>query len=184
MPTPEENVLTGIELALKGALSDPLNISLDGNSVPVRIVTPDPDFVEMTPPLTTLQLVDIRRGLDRATNEFEVEKNEPEGTAAVRWPESPYDLSYTVRGHTEGSRQDRLLLEQYARLIDAHPVMETAEGRKFYLSRSLAFRERSTERQFEKALTFVVKARLPVGVEAIEYLVQERIFNVAQTGEE
>ena len=161
---PEDNVFTEIELVLKDGLEDPTNVSVGGSPVPVRIVTPDPDLVEITYPTTTLQLVDVRRGSDRAWNEFEVTKDEMAGTADVAWPEMPYDLHYTVRAHTESARQDRLLIEQYLRFVDAHPLLTGATGRRFLLSRSLSFRDRSRGRTFEKALTFVVKARIPVGV--------------------
>ena len=162
---PEENVFTEIETVLKQGLEDPANVSLADEPVPVRIVTPDPDMVELALPVTTLQLVDVRRALDRANNEPEVEKDIPNGTARVAWPEAPYNLHYTVRGHCESSRQDRLLLGQYMRFIDAHPVLVGSSGRKFFIARGLSFRDRSKERSFEKALSFIVKARLPVGVE-------------------
>jgi hypothetical protein len=175
---PDENIITEIEAILKAGLEDPANVSLDGEPVSVRVVTPDPDLVELTLPVTTLQLVDVRRGLDRSNNEFLVEKNMQDFTARVEWPEAPYNLHYTVRGHTESSREDRLLLGQYMRFVDAHPVLVGVSGRKFYLSRSLSFRDRSSERSFEKALTFVVKARLPVGVEETVPLVLEHKLDV------
>ena len=162
---PEENVFTEIETILKQGFENPVNISLGGEPVPVCIVTPDPDLVELTLPVTTLQLVDVRRALDRTNNEPKVEKDIPNGTARIAWPEVPYDLYYTVRGHCESSRQDRLLLGQYMRFIDAHPVLTGANGRKFFLARGLSFRDRSSERSFEKALSFIVKTRMPVGVE-------------------
>ena len=175
---PDENVLTEIELALKQGLEDPANVSLSGQAVPVRVVTPDPDLVELTLPVTTLQLIDVRRGFDRMENEFEVEKDLAAGSAVVRWPEQPYDLFYTVRGHTASSRDDRLLLGQYLRFADAHPVLTGASGRRFYLARSLAFRDRSREREFERALTFAVKARMPVGVEKLVPLAREHRVEV------
>jgi hypothetical protein len=174
----DENVITEIELALKQGLEDPANVSLNGQAVPVRVMTPDPDLVELTLPVTTLQLIDVRRGFDRMENEFEVEKDVPAGTAIVRWPEQPYDLFYTVRGHTASSRDDRLLLGQYLRFADAHPVLAGASGRRFYLARSLAFRDRSREREFERALTFAVKARMPVGVERLVPLTREHRVEV------
>lgn len=179
---PAENVFTEIELALKQGLEDPANVSLDGRAVPVRVVTPDPDLVELTLPVTTLQLLDVRRGLGRMENAFEVEKDPAAGTAVVRWPGQPYDLFYTVRGHTSSSRDDRLLLGQYLRFIDAHPVLTGASGRRFYLARSLAFRDRSREREFERALTFAVKARLPAGVERLVPLALEHRLEVEAVG--
>jgi len=175
---PNENVFTEIELALKLGLEDPANVSLNGQAVPLRVVTPDPDLVELTLPVTTLQLLDVRRGFTRMENEFEVEKDLAAGTAVVRWPEQPYDLFYTVRGHTSSSREDRLLLGQYLRFIDAHPVLTGSSGRRFYLDRDLTFRDRSTEREFERALTFAVKARLPVGVERLVPLAREHRVEV------
>lgn len=168
-----ENVITEIELALKQGLEDPATVNLNGQGVPVRVVTPDPDLVELTLPVTTLQLLDVRRGFPRMDNEFEVEKDLAAGTALIRWPEQPYDLFYTVRGHTASSRDDRLLLGQYLGFIDAHPVLAGASGRRFYLDRSLTFRDRSTEREFERALTFAVRARMPVGVEKLVPLARE-----------
>jgi hypothetical protein len=179
---PDENALTEIEQALKQGLEDPANVSLGGRAIPVQVVTPDPDLVELVLPVTTLQLVDVRLGFDRMENEFEVEKNLVEGLATVRWPEQPYDLFYTVRGHTEASRDDRLLLGQYLRFIDAHPILVGASGRRFYLARSLAFRDRSTEREFERALTFTVKARMPVGVEKLVPLTREHRLEVEAIG--
>jgi hypothetical protein len=179
---PAENVFTEIELALKQGLEDPANVSLDGRAVPVRVVTPDPDLIELTLPVTTLQLLDVRRGFDRMENALEVEKDLAAGTAVVRWPEQPYDLFYTVRGHTSSSREDRLLLGQYLRFIDAHPVLTGASGRRFYLARSLAFRDRSREREFERALTFSVKARLPAGVERLVPLALEHRLEVEAVG--
>jgi hypothetical protein len=175
---PDENVITAIELALKQGLEDPVNVSLNGQVIPVRVVTPDPDLVELTLPVTTLQLIDVRRGFDRMENEFQVERDLAAGTARVTWPEQPYDLFYTVRGHTASSREDRLLLGQYLRFVDGHPVLTGASGRRFYLARSLTFRDRSTEREFERALTFTVKARMPAGVEKLVPITREHQVDV------
>jgi len=176
----EENVFTEIEMALKQGLEDPANVSLGDQPVPVRIVTPDPDFVELTLPVTTLQLIDVRRAPKRAFKEFDVETDMENRTARVAWPEEPYDMHYTVRGHTESARQDRLLLGQYIRFVDAHPVLAGASGRKFYLARTLSFRDRSDGRSFQKALTFVVKARLPVGIEKTVPIATERKMNIVE----
>jgi len=174
----EENLFTEIEMALKLGLEDPANVSLNGQPVPVRIVSPDPDLVELTVPVTTLQLIDVRRAPDRAFKEFMVETDLDNGTAKVAWPDEPYDLHYTVRGHTESARQDRLLLGQYIGFVDAHPMLECASGRKVYLARALSFKDTSKERAFQKALTFVVKARMPVGVEKTENIAQELKLNI------
>jgi len=176
----EENVFTEIELALQQGLEDPANVSLHGQAVPVRLVSPDPDLVEITYPMTTLQFIDIRRGFDRMDNEPEVEKDIESGTAKVRWPEQPYDLHYTVRGHTDSARDDRLLLGQYLGFVDSHPVVSGSSGRRFYLARGLSFRDRSKERSFERALTFVVKARLPSGVEKLVPLAREHGVSVEE----
>ena len=175
----EENLFTEIEMALKLGLEDPANVSLNGQPVPVRIVSPDPDLVELTVPVTTLQLIDVRRAPDRAFKEFMVETDLENGTAKVAWPDEPYDLHYTVRGHTESARQDRLLLGQYIGFVHAHPMLECASGRKVYLARSLSFKDTSKERSFQKALTFVVKARMPVGVEKTVNIAQELKLNIA-----
>jgi len=175
---PDENVFTEIELALKQGLEDPVNVSLNGQAVPVRVVSPDPDLVELAVAVTTLQLLDVRRGFNRMENEFQVEKDLSAGTAVVRWPEQPYDLFYTVRGHTSSSREDRQLLGQYMRFIDAHPVLTGSSSRRFYLDRGLTFRDRSTEREFERALTFAVKARLPAGVEKLVPLARAHVVEV------
>ena len=48
----EDNFLTDIELMLKGMLGDVQNIGISREPVPVRVVTPDPDFVELELPST------------------------------------------------------------------------------------------------------------------------------------
>ena len=50
----DENVFTDIETTLKAALE--ARVKLGGQSVPVRVVTPDPDLVELELPCLTLQL--------------------------------------------------------------------------------------------------------------------------------
>jgi hypothetical protein len=62
--------------------------------------------------------------------------------------------------------------------VDGHPVLTGASGRRFYLARSLTFRDRSTEREFERALTFTVKARMPAGVEKLVPITREHQVDV------
>ena len=51
-----DNFLTDVEMTLKQGIE---GISLDGSPVPLRIVTPDPDFAELTFPCLMLQLTDL-----------------------------------------------------------------------------------------------------------------------------
>jgi len=179
-----QNLLTEIESALKSFLGNPAYVSLNGEAVPVRIVTPDPDLVELELPTTTIQLIDIRRGLDRSNNEFKVQKPSSLNEARVVWPDAPYDLFYTIRSHTTSSRDDRLLFYQYLRLVDAHPILPGASGRRFYIARSLSFRDRSRKRTFERALTYVIKVRSPSTVETIVPLVHEHLVHTHITDSE
>ncbi len=70
---PEENVFTDVERTLKSALE--ARVKLNGQPVPVRVVTPDPDFVELELPCLTLQLTDVRRDPARIVNERRIEKD-------------------------------------------------------------------------------------------------------------
>ena len=72
---PSENFITDIEATLKSALSDVSKVSINGSAVPVKIVTPDNDLVEVTYPSLTLKLTDVRRDLSRADNQRKVEKD-------------------------------------------------------------------------------------------------------------
>ena len=121
----EENFLTDIERTLKEAMEDTNNISIGGDAVPVKVVTPDPDFVEVAYPCLTLQLTDFRRDLSRADNQRKVEKDMEAMTAKVKRQSEPYNLYYTIVAHTEKNREDRLLLGAVIYFIDEHPVMTT-----------------------------------------------------------
>ena len=178
----EDNLFTDVEQALKAGLEDPAHVALAGRPVPVRLVTPDPDLVELVRPVTTLQLVDVRRGFDRMGTDVEVTRDLAAGAATVRWPSAPVDLHYAVRGHTAAGRDDRLLLGQYLQFLERHPVLIGASGQRFLLARTLAFRDRSQGRQFTRVLTFVVKARLPVDLAQVVPLVQEHRVRVEPLG--
>lgn len=176
-----DNFLTDIELTLKQLLGDVQNIAIGGEPVPVRVVTPDPDFVELELPCITLQLTDFRRDLDRADNDLDIEKDLDEMTATVRKQSEPYNLHYTLGIHSEKSRDDRLFLGQVIYFIDEHPVITTGElGREVYLHRDIAFRELSKERDLAKSIDIIVKVRLEARYEDVVPLVQEHIIH-AQT---
>ena len=173
----QENFLTDIERTLKEAMEDADNISIGGSSVPVKVVTPDPDFVEVTYPCLTLQLTDFRRDLARADNQRVVEKDMEEMTAKVKRQSEPYNLYYEITAHTEKNREDRLLLGAVIYFIDEHPVMTTLVlAKEIYLHRDLTFRELSKDRTFAKSLGIIVKTRLEARREEILPLVQERII--------
>jgi len=179
---PQENVITDIETTLKQVLEDPATVQLAGQSVPVVFVTPDPDLVELTIPSMTLQLTDVRRDLVRMDNEREVEVDEANETAQVRWPSQPYNLHYTLAGHTATGREDRLLLEQLLRFVDENPVLETVGlKRPLRLDRDLTLKDASRGRSLAKALAFVVKTRLTGKDIAQVPLVREPIARVEQT---
>ena len=173
----EDNFLTDIELTLKQMLGDVQNIAIGGEPVPVHVVTPDPDFVELEVPCITLQLADIRRDPDRADNDLDVEKDLDEMTATVRKRSEPYNLHYTIGIHAEKSRHDRLLLEQVFYFIDEHPVITTAgEAGEIYLHRDIAFRELSKERDLAKSIDIIVKMRLDARHAETVPLVQEHVI--------
>ena len=180
----EENFLTDIERTLKQSLEDINNISLYGNSLPVKVVTPDPDFVEVTLPCFTLQLVDFRRDLDRANNERQVEKNIDEMTAKIKRKSEPYNLHYSITVHTDKNRDDRLLLGELIYFIDEHPVLTSVIfGKELYLHRDISFRELSKERSFNKAVGIIIKTRLDARLEDIIPLVRERKVKTNQRKE-
>ena len=171
----EENFLTDIERTLKQALEDVNNVSLYGNPVPVKVVTPDPDFVEIEYPCLTLQLTDFRRDLTRTDNQRHVEKDLDAMTAKVKKESQPYNLYYSVVTHTEKSRDDRLLLGEIIYFIDEHPVItSTILGKEFYLHRDLSFREVSKARNFARSIGIIVKIRLEARFEDIVPLVETR----------
>ena len=171
----EENFLTDIERTLKKALEDVNNINLHGNPVPVKVVTPDPDFVEVKLPCLTLQLVDFRRDLSRADNQRQIEKDIDAMVARIRRKSEPYNLHYSIVVHTERNRDDRLLLGEIIFFIDEHPVMTSlVSGKELYLHRDISFRELSRERSFAKSIGIIVKTRLDARYEEIIPLVKER----------
>ena len=174
-----DNFITDIEATLKSALSDANNVNLNGEPVPVKIVTPDCDFVEVIYPSFTLKLTDVRRDLSRTDNQRNVTKDIVNMQAKVRGKSEPYNLHYTISAHTKTSREDRLLLGELIYFIDAHPVMRSAIfDTIFYLHRDVTFREVSDGRNFVKSLGIVVKTRAEARLEEIVPLVQERKINV------
>ena len=154
----DDNFLTDIEQALKGALQD--SISFGGEPVPVQVVTPDPDLVELTLPCLTLQLTDFRRDTPRADNDREVDVDMDNMEATVRKNSEPYNLHYTIGVHADKSRDDRILLGEVVYFIDEHPIMTTPAGKEVFLHRDITFRELSKERDFEKTIEIMVRTRL------------------------
>ena len=155
----EDNVLTDVETTLKAALE--ARARLAGQPVPVVVVTPDPDFIELELPCLTMQLADVRRDPVRKDNERRVEKDVAALEAAIRPPTEPYDLGYTVAVHTENLRDERLLLEQVLCLLAEQPALTTVVGgREVYLAPDASFRDTSKERDIIQAVGIVVKARL------------------------
>jgi hypothetical protein len=158
----EENVFTDIETTLKAALE--ARVKLGGESVPVRIVTPDPDFIELALPCVTLQLTDVRRDPARRDNDRRVEKDVDAMTATIRQPTEPYDLRFAVGVHGESTRAERLMLEQVLCLLAEQPAMTTAVlGREAYLAPDVSFRELSKGREIFQSVGIVVKTRLEPG---------------------
>jgi hypothetical protein len=153
----EENVLTEVEATLKTALE--ARVRLGGEPVPVRIVTPDPDFVELVLPCITVQFTDLRRDPSRVDNDRRVEKDLDAMEATIRPPTEPYNLHYSVGVHAERLRDERLLLEQVLLLLDEVPVL-AANVREFYVARDLSFRDLSRGREIAQSVGIVVRARL------------------------
>jgi hypothetical protein len=173
-----DNFLTDVDRTLKQGLEA---ISLDGNPVPLRIVTPDPDFAELTLPCLTLQLTDLRQDFARTDNGREVKKDMGAMEAKVRGGSRPYNLHYTVTAHTEKSRDDRLLLGEVVYFLDEHLVMRSVVfGRELYLHRDISFRDFSRARGFAKSLGLVVKLRLDAREESVVPIVRERIFKARE----
>lgn len=175
----EENVFTDVETTLKAALE--ARVKLDGESVPVRIVTPDPDFVELELPCLTLQLVDVRRDPARRDNDRRVEKDVEAMTATVRQPDEPYDLYFAVGVHAEATRDGRLMLEQVLCLLAEQPAMTTAVlGREAYIAPDVSFRELSKGRELFQSVGIVVKTRLEPGEAVTVPLAREHQVGVKE----
>ena len=175
----EENVFTDVEATLKAALE--ARVRLSGQPVPVRIVTPDPDFVELELPCVTLQLADVRRDPSRRDNDRRVEKDLEAMEATIRPPTEPYDLHFAVGVHAELTRDERLMLEQVLCLLDEKPAMTTATlGREVYLSRDVSFRDFSKGRAFWQTVGIVVRTRLEPGEARVVPLVREHIVGAKE----
>jgi len=173
----EENVITDLEGSIKALLEQ--YVMLAGEFLPVRIVTPDPDFVELAIPCITLQLVDFRRdGTRRECGRIE-EKDLDAMTAVVKRMPEPFNLHYAIVAHTDKSRDDRLILEQVAVLLDDYPVITTAIFQKeVSFHRDISLREVSKEREFAKSFTVIARIRLDSKEQEIIPLVTERITEV------
>lgn len=170
---PDDNLFTDIERTLRDGLA---SITLGGSPVPIRVVTPDPDFVELETPCVTMQLVDFRRDTPRTVNDREVEKDLDEMTAKIKKRSEAYNFHYSLTGHASKNRDDRLLLGEIALFVDENPVMTSILfGTVFYLHRDITFRELSKARDFAKSVGVIVKTRLPMRHEEIVPLVQERL---------
>ena len=170
----EENVFTDVEATLKAALQ--ARVKLGEQAVPVRIVTPDPDFVELALPCVTLQLTDVRRDPARKDNERRVEKDIEAMEATIRLPTEPYDLHFAVGVHAERARDERLMLEQVLNLLAEQPAMTTAVlGRQAYLSPDVSFRDLSKGRDLRQTVGIIVRTRLEPGEAEVVPLVREHV---------
>jgi hypothetical protein len=175
----EENVFTDIEATLKAALA--ARVRLDGQPVPVRIVTPDPDFVELELPCLTLQLSDVRRDPSRMDNDRRVERDIEAMTATIRQPTEPYNLHFAVGIHAERTRDDRLILEQVLCLLAEQPAMTTLVlARKAYLTPDVSFRGISKGRSISQSVGIVVRTRLEPGEAEVVPLVREHHVDVKE----
>lgn len=173
-----DNFMTDIERTLKQKLEA---ISLDGIPVPLKVVTPDPDFAELTLPCLTLQLTDFRQDFERTDNDRKVEKDIAAMEAKVKGNSRPYNLHYQIVAHSDKSRDDRLLLGEVVYFMDEHPVMTSVVfGKELYLHRDISFRELSKGRSFAKAVGIVVKTRLDAIDEKTIPLVTERILKAKE----
>ncbi|MHC4249791.1 MAG: tail sheath stabilizer and completion protein [Planctomycetota bacterium] len=170
----EENVFTDIEGTLKAVLA--ARVRLDGHGLPVRIVTPDPDFVELELPCVTLQLADVRRDPTRKDNERRVEKDIEAMEATVRPPSEPYDLHFSVGVHGEQTRDARLMLEQVLLLLAEQPALTTQTfGRRAYLAPDASFRDLSKSRNLTHTVGIVVKTHLEPGEAEVVPLAREHV---------
>ena len=175
----EENVFTDVEATLKAALE--ARVRLGGQPVPVRIVTPDPDYVELELPCVTLQLTDVRRDPSRIDNDRRVEKDLEAMTATIRQQTEPYNLHFAVGVHGESTRAERLMLEQVLCLLDERPAMTTETfGREVYLSRDVSFRDLSKGRALWQTVGIVVRTRLEPGEARVVPLAREHIVGVKE----
>ena len=175
----EENVFTDVEATLKAALE--ARVRLGGQPVPVRIVTPDPDYVELELPCVTLQLTDVRRDPSRIDNDRRVEKDLEAMTATIRQQTEPYNLHFAVGVHGESTRAERLMLEHVLCLLDERPAMTTETfGREVYLSRDVSFRDLSKGRALWQTVGIVVRTRLEPGEGRVVPLVREHIVGVKE----
>ncbi len=176
---PEENVFTDVEQTLKSALE--ARVELSGQPVPVRVVTPDPDYIELELPCITLQLTDVRRDPARIVNGRRVEKDLDAMTATIRPRTEPYNLHYAIGVHAEKTRDERLILEQVFLLLDERPAMTTdVLGRDAYLHRDVSFRELSKGRDFWQAVGIVVRTRLEPGEAETVPLVAEHVVEAKE----
>jgi len=174
-----DNFLTDIEATLKQALENPANINLAGNPVPLVIVTPDPDFVELVLPCLTLQFTDIRKDLSRTENQRQEVIDLDLNQAKVKPASQAYNLYYSLIAHSDKLRDERLLLGQLIILLDANPIMQSQVlGKEFYLSREMSFNEQSKERDFAAALNVVLKIRVDAKEEQLLPIAVEMKINV------
>jgi len=175
----EGNVFTDIDATLEAALAG--RVRLGGEPVSVRIVTPDPDVVELELPCVTLQLTDVRRDPSRAEDDRHVEKDLDAMTATVRPRTEPWNLHYAIGVHAELTRDERLVLEQVLLLLDERPAMTTVTlGREVYLSRDVSFRDLSSGRDYRQTVGVVVKTRLEPGEAQTVPLVAEHGINAEE----
>ena len=173
----EENVFTDVEATLKAMLE--ARVTLDGQGLPVRIVTPDPDFVELELPCVTLQLTDVRRDPSRRDNDRRVEKDLEAMEATIRLPTEPYNLHFAVGVHSERTRDERLMLEKVLCLLAEQPAMTTQVfGRETYLAPDVSFRDLSKGRDLWQTVGIVVKTRLEPGEALVVPLVREHLASV------
>jgi hypothetical protein len=170
----DENVFTDVEATLKAMLE--ARVTLGGEPLPVRIVTPDPDFVELELPCVTLQLTDVRRDPSRMDNDRRVEKDLEAMEARVLPPTEPYNLHFAVGIHAERTRDERLVLEKLLCLLAEQPAMTTQVfGREAYLAPNVSFRDVSKGRDLRQTVGIVVRTRLEPGEARVVPLAREHV---------
>ena len=172
----DENVFTDVDATLRALFE---TVEIDGSPVPVVLVTPDPDIVELTTPCITLMLSDVRRDETRRDNERRVEKDIDAMLADIKPPLAPYNLHYSVTGHGATTREDRLLLEEILLAVEENTLLVSADTQEEYrLGRDITFTEVSKGRDYGKTVGIVVKAWIePRTVEQVP-LVEETVFHV------